>query len=433
MFAAGSTISDDQKTLAVRLFESNNHGSGIENSRRFTIAVFKNLDQATGEPQQATPHLVLQLEQKALAALASHSTQNRVLILSPDGRYLLAGTRTRSGIAGQLFELADGRTVSEWGEKRCLGQVVSALSHDRDHFATLDGKGKAIRLIEWASGREARRIVLDTPAKWLCVSSDAKQFVVASRNGEICRYDSVSGECIKVLKSELIPVSWCSTDDVFIGYQDDNRDQSTGSLVLADCNAGTVRAIIKKRIPLGAPAAFSVDGNALMYTDQDTAEEHGVVLRNLTPSLVDKMLNTEVLNKTLRRRPGTVVSDTASSAIVGTQQSTEGDYATNLSFFQKNINSNISVTGKVGRAVITGSGDGANIFLEPVNAGCLLWISPRFKPEFDAAFNGDVCKALVDKKVVVKGILGFYGGRSQSLIGRFQIALEDVSQLEIVE
>jgi DNA/RNA endonuclease YhcR with UshA esterase domain len=94
----------------------------------------------------------------------------------------------------------------------------------------------------------------------------------------------------------------------------------------------------------------------------------------------------------------------------------------------------VVVEGTIASAAWSRSGKVMNIeFADTSESGLLAVIFERSRADMDAAFGGDIGKALTGSKVRLKGTLQPYGGRSEAMKGRPQIIINRGDQITIVE
>ena len=97
------------------------------------------------------------------------------------------------------------------------------------------------------------------------------------------------------------------------------------------------------------------------------------------------------------------------------------------------VNRDAIVEGVVERAEWSRSGKVMNIEFKGAENGLLAVVFDRKRQQLDAAFAGDLGKALTGAKVRLRGTIKPYGGKAESMKGRPQIIIDDGHQITIVE
>jgi len=420
-FGCGIAISSDQRTLAIRLADADGPKGTIHEARVRRVVVYHGLNPTNGAPSGESPTVIMTTIPDAAALNADLSDWLRILELSADGRFLLVGTRQSPISVAELFDAFDGKLLHQWTMDNPLGGVVTAIP-GANCFADLAPDNKSIRLIEWSTGIVQRQLPMPGPVAWFCASNNGREIVASIQHRRIARFDLDSGKTIATIESELLPLAWSPENDVFVGYSDDERNQ--GTFILADCKTGDLRAVLVKKLPLGTPVKFNIDGRTLMYTGETIRQNDGVLLHNLSPEMADRRLSLALIAPAESDH-----SHSAAIADANPQPATDPSLdspidADDSKRLREALNTSVSVQGIIVAVRPTRSGDRLNVFLNSEQNGFQLYVPPDSMAGIRAKSGGDPTLALVGKHVVVTGeIVEFHG--------HLEIVIKDPSQIEI--
>src|SRR5262249_54529248 len=143
VIACGVAVSDDERTLAIRFVESNHIMNSGDEVRNHCVIVYHDFDRNTEE--KAKPAIIPLMAQDDSSESAAHVVAKRILQLSPNGEYLLVGTRQSRSIA-ELHRTSDGASIHRWTTESPLGQVIIAIPN-ASYFADVSPDNRSIRLI----------------------------------------------------------------------------------------------------------------------------------------------------------------------------------------------------------------------------------------------------------------------------------------------
>jgi hypothetical protein len=427
--ACGAAISQDQRTLAVRYAEAQPRIGIVSGAktRNHKVVIYSGLDPTTGRPGGTAPVEIHLITQDAYADAAAHEYRNeRILQLSPDGKYLLIGEHaTFESSVAELYRTADGKLIHYWPAGQLTGLVTSI--GNSDCFADAAVSGNAIRLISWETGEVEREI--NIPGKLTGVCGAARgQEVFASIDGKtLSRYRVDAGELVSRIDSNLIPVD-CTTDGkVLIGYLPDT--ESTGSMLLADAESGDTLAILQHGTKRFTAAQFAADGQSFMLPSTLNTTE---LVRNLSPDAADRILAAGTSKPTdpsaenaaiAELQPIKVFPKAATEAGVDSLPVVD---ATDMAKLTASIGTRVVVTGRSISSNLTLSRNGLVVTFSELPNHFTVYIPPGVFPSINERFGGTAGNAVNQKVLRVTGTVVVYHGLPE-------IVLDDAAHLQVVD
>ncbi|MGA2230807.1 MAG: serine/threonine-protein kinase [Tepidisphaeraceae bacterium] len=427
--ACGAAISQDQRTLAVRYAEADPH-NGIQSGERthnHKVVIYSGLDPMTGRPGNTPPIEVRLITQDDTADTAAHEYRNeRILQLSPDGRYLLVGSHvTFESSQAELYRTADGRLIHYWAAGQLSG-LVTSLGNPQ-YFADASLSGDSIRLISWETGNVEREIKAPGKVLSLCGAARGEDLLASIDGKTIVCYSVKTGELLRSFDCTLQPVDSSPDDKVFIGYQPET--QSNGSMLLADGQTGSAMAILQRGTKWHTLAQFTSDGQSFMLPSTlDTTD----LVRNLSPQAADRILDSSGdASANLGAEPPTIelppikVFPVAPLSEVAATPSTIID-GTDMAKLSASIGTRVIVQGAI-TSINMSTGHNALIISFGEYGKCFnLFVPPKLFAAVNAQYGGNAATALKQKLVRVTGTIVIYNQLPE-------IVLDDVAHLQIVD
>ncbi|HUB25607.1 MAG TPA: hypothetical protein VL992_09255, partial [Tepidisphaeraceae bacterium] len=424
----GIAVSQDQRTLAVRYAEAQGPDYFVVGKpiRNHSVVIYSGLDPVTGSPGTAAPIQIQLLTQDSYAEDAAREYRNqRILQLSPDGKYLLVGTRvTYESSLAELYRTADGKLIHYWVAGQLSGSVTSI--GNSEYFADASLTSNSIRLISWQTGTVQREIQTPGRVIGVCGAASGQQLLASIEGKSIACYDVATGSLLRTINSNLLPIC-CSPDDkVFIGYLPELPDH--GSMLLADGQSGAVLAVLSRGTRRNTIAQFTSDGQSFLLGGNLTTSE---LVRNLPPDAADRMLEAS----------GNVETDLAAESstlepppakVLPTPPPIESDVAPLPTIDSADM---ARLTASVGtRAIVQGTI--TSTFLSPSNTYMIIdfgegnncfhvFVPPPSYPKLNARFGGSAHTVLRGKLVRTTGIIVTYRELPE-------IVLDDPAQIELI-
>jgi hypothetical protein len=422
----GIAVSQDQRTLAVRLAEAQgpDYFTVGKPIRNHSVVIYSGLDPISGAPGNTTPIQIQLLTQGADAENAAREYRNeRILQLSPDGKYLLVGAHvTYESSMAELYRTADGKLIRDWNAGQLSG-VVTSIGNS-DYFADASQTSNSIRLISWETGKVEREIPTPGRVIGLCGAAGGQQLLASIEGKSIACYDVASGGLVRTIDSNLLPVCCSPDDNVFIGYAPELLDH--GSMLLADGQTGAALAVLSRGTRKNTVAQFTADGQSFLLGGNLTTSD---LVRNLPPDAADRMLDASgnaqpdvaADSSTLEPPPVKVFPTPPESdrTPLPTIDSADMDKLTS------NIGTKAIVEGTITSTFLSPArtymvinfGEGPNCFH--------VFVPPTSYPKLNARFGGSVHTALRGKLVRTTGTIIIYHELPE-------IVITDPAQIELV-
>jgi WD40 repeat protein len=426
--ACGAAISQDQRTLAVRYAEADQQNGIVsgEKSHNHKVVIYSGLDPMTGRPGNTPPIEIQLITQDDNADAAVHEYHNeRILQLSPDGRYLLVGEHaTYESSVAELYRTADGQLIHYWTTGQLSG-LVTALGNSQ-YFADASLSGDSIRLISWETGNVEREIKTPGRVTSLCGAASGEDLLASIDGTTIARYSVKTGELLRSFDCNLLPVDSSPDDKVFIGYLPETPN--AGSMLLADGQTGSTMAILQRGTKRDTVAQFTSDGQSFMLPSTlDTTD----LVRNLSPDAADRILDTGGSAANLPPEPPAIeppsvkVFPIAPPSESATMPSAIID-ATDMAKLAASIGTKVIVQGVITSIHLSGSRNSLIISFGDYGTGFNLYVPPKLYAVVNAQFGGSAATALEQKFVRVTGTVVVYNQLPE-------IVLDDSAHLQVVD
>jgi hypothetical protein len=388
--------------------------------------IYSGLDPVTGRPGKTPPVEIRLLTQDAYADNAAREYRNeRILQLSPDGRYLLVGTRaTCESSLAELYRTADGKLIHYWAPGQLTGLVTSIGSSDC--FADASLAGNSIRLISWETGEIEREIQVPGRVTGLCGVAGGQELLASIDGKSITRYNANTGALVRTIGSSLQPVANSPDGKVFIGYLPET--DTTGSMLLADGQTGDVLAVLSRGTRRDTAAQFASDGQSFMLGSNVTTSD---LVRNISPDEADRMLDSSG-NVVATAAPDDSILELPTIKVFPTlsNQSAATSYAildaTDMAKLTASIGTKATIQGMTTATALIRSRNALVIsFGEP--GKCFnVFVPPKPFGVLNARFGGALDAALNHKVLRVTGIIVIYRALPE-------IVLNDAAQIQLVD
>ncbi len=423
--ACGVAVSRDQRTVAVRFAEASRGIVTGEKTLNHKVVIYSGLDPVTGRPGNVQPLEIRLLTQDDNADNAAHEYRNeRILELSPDGKYLLVGTRvTFESALAELYRTSDGQLIHYWPAGQ-LGGLVTSLGNS-DYFADTTVSADAVRLISWKTGAVEREIKMPGSVTALCGAANGQEMLVSLDDKKIARY-SATGDLLGSFDGNLRPIDASTDGKVFIGYLPETT--TNGSFVLADATTGQTIAILSRGSRRFTPAQFGSDGQSFILATTQTGSE---MVRNLTPAAADRILDPDGTSpENFVPGPPTVDLPPIKISPVMPQEAnavdTETADANDLSAMTADIGKKVLAQGISASTSLTAARNALQINFGERRNSFMIYIPPAVFPQVNAKFGGAALTALNQKHIRVTGTIVIFSGLPE-------IILDDPAHIDLAD
>jgi len=428
--ACGMAVSQDQRTLAVRYTQAQapDYMTVGKKTVNHMVVVYSGLDPLTGRPGNTPPvqiRLITQDDNADNAAREYHD--ERILQLSPDGKYLLVGTRvTFESSLGELYRTSDGQLLHYWSAGQLSGLVTSL--GNSEYFADASLAGNSIRLISWETGNVAREIPLPGRLTGLCGAAGGDELLASIDGKSIGRYSVKTGQLLGTIDSNLTPVCCAPDGRVFIGYLPEADATGSGSMLLADGQTGSVMAVLSRGTRQNTAAQFAADGQSFMLQSSLTSTD---LVRNLSPQDADRILdaggnataNLTPDDTAIEPPPIKVFPSLAPPSAAGPLETID---ATDMAKLTADIGTKATVVGVTASTTLTVGRTALVINFGEPGKSFTVFVRPMVYGQLNARFGGLAADALKQKLVRVTGTIVVYHGLPEML-------LDSPAHLQIVD
>jgi serine/threonine protein kinase len=430
----GITISEDQSTLAVRYADAESRMNAGEKVRNHGVAIYRLSSNKATESIGDSVNVMFRLDcQDESAESACRRPSNRLLELSPDGKFVLIGSRQNGISRGELYNARTGELIRSWPSNLDTLGPNPLATYDTSTFVDVGREGRSLRLIGWASGDVIAEHQVSGDIDWICRDNVSSRIICSLRDKRIVQIDLATGKSVGEISSNQIALSYVSGSDVFLAFDgsslsNSRRSLGQGNLVLADTKTGDVRTILMKSHNLGCLAKFSDDGKTVLCSGYGWDVEDTEISQNLSPELAIKRLQSSRLDSPSPQV--TVQSPSSINILAVDNQKKETDsttktsgtvfIATPIQDIRDSVGSEKSIVFRV-----ASTGGNSNLFLNSLidykSSNCFATkVTTKAVAQFASVGYLNPKRDLIGKKIEVRGVVEIVDGRLQVVVTDLQ-------------